>query len=228
MEKFLQRNYYQILDVDFRASKIQIKRAFEIAKETYGSDSLAAHSIMSPEKGRRFLSKIMEAYRILIDDDSRRLYDQYLVKTSQEFVGSSEVGLETASPNGQLLPDDTPPSKDPLPPFVRASQLSGTGAEKKTEGDDTLAKEGRYDGPELRRIREEKGIGIRTIAEKTKINITTLKFIEENNFKLLPAPFYVKNFLVQYCRCIELDPEKVTESYMKFYALYKEGKKLFK
>ncbi len=225
MEKILQQNYYQILDVDFKASKMEIKRAFELAKETYSPDSLATHSLVSPEKGRRVLSNIREAYRILIDDDSRRLYDQYLIKTSQEFLRDYDFGLETALPNNLLPPNSPLPAHNPLPLITRENPSSGSGSGRKTEEGAVPSGVVRYDGAELKRIREENGIELRTIAEKTKINITTLKFIEESNFKLLPAPFYVKNFLTQYCSCIGLDPKKVTESYMKLYTLHKEGKK---
>lgn len=219
MERLSTKNYYQTLEVDTKASKMEIEKAFELAKQTYSPDSLATHSLVSPAEGRRILSKIKEAYQVLIDDNSRRIYDQYLLKSSREFVKNQGVGREMAISANQ------PPPGNPLSSIIKRSTSSGSGSGKGTEQSDTSPGMVRYDGAELKRIREENGIELRTVAEKTKINITTLKFIEGNNFKLLPAPFYVKNFLVQYCKCIGLDHKKVTESYMKLYTLHKEGKK---
>jgi DnaJ-class molecular chaperone len=219
MESVSAKNYYQTLEVDPKASKMEIEKAFELAKKTYSPDSLATHSLMSPAEGMRILSKIKEAYQVLIDDDSRRIYDQYLLKSSREFVKSQGVGRQMAMPANQST------RGNPLSSIIKRTTSSGSGAGKGTEKVDTPPGMVRYDGAELKRIREENGIELRTVAEKTKINITTLKFIEENNFKLLPAPFYVKNFLIQYCKCIGLDHKKVTENYMKLYTLHKEGKK---
>ncbi len=225
MERLSQQSYYQTLEVDSKASKMEITKAFELAKQTYSPDSLATHSLVSLAETRRILSKIKEAYQVLIDDNSRRLYDQYLIKSSREFVKNQEVGLETTLPDNPSPPNSPLPPKNPLPSITKRHTSSGSGSGKGNEEGAVSPGMVRYNGAELKRIREEKGIELRTIAEKTKINITTLKFIEENNFKLLPAPFYFKNFLIQYCKCIGLDPKKVTESYMKLYSLYKEGKK---
>ncbi len=219
MERPSTKNYYQTLEVDPKASKIEIEKAFQLAKQTYSPHSLATHSLMSPAEGMRILSKIKEAYQVLIDDDSRRIYDQYLLKSSREFVKIQGVDREITMPVNQ-----SPPGNQ-LSSIIKISTSSGPGSGKGTEEGEVSSRMVRYDGAELKRIREENGIELRTVAEKTKINITTLKFIEGNNFKLLPAPFYVKNFLIQYCKCIGLDHKKVTEGYMKLYTLNREGKK---
>jgi flagellar biosynthesis protein FlhG len=74
--------------------------------------------------------------------------------------------------------------------------------------------DGVYDGPVLRRIRLSRGVELEDISVTTKINETYLRFIEENRYQDLPAPVYVRGFLREYSKCLHLDPNRVTQSYM--------------
>ena len=55
---------------------------------------------------------------------------------------------------------------------------------------------------------------LRTIAEETKIGVTMLHYIEEEQLERLPVPVYLKNFVSQYARCLGLQEKKVTRSFM--------------
>lgn len=202
MKKLSEQNYYQILEVDPKATRGEIIRAHQLAEDTYGSDSIATYSLMAPEDKRRILSKIREAYQILADEESRRLYDQYLIKSSQvsaEKVRSPQPVLSEVS--AKALPQDR---RGPgLPP---AAEESSPGAGS-----------GMYNGLALQKMREQKGLDLKKIAQITKINILYLKLLEEDNYALLPAPVYIKGFLVQYARCLGLPPERVRDEYMTLY-----------
>ncbi len=209
MKKLSEQNYYQILEVETKASRAEIIRAFELAEETYGTDSLATYSLMTPEERRKILSKIREAYQILVDDESRKLYDQYLIKTSQILPEK----LRPAQPPSPRISEPLPPLSKPLSPLAQAAgaQLGGVGIAPGVE-------EENYSGKALKALREQKGVDLKQIVQETKINITYLKLLEEDNYALLPAPVYIKGFLVQYARCLGLPPEKVRDGYMKLYA----------
>ena len=69
-------------------------------------------------------------------------------------------------------------------------------------------------GPELRRIREARGVSLRQIANVTKIGTRFLEYIEEDRIALLPAPVYVRGFLQEYARTIRVDPRRVVQAYM--------------
>ena len=64
-------------------------------------------------------------------------------------------------------------------------------------------------GEYLRNKREEKNISLDQVAQVTKINISYLQAIENDDFHMLPASTFVKGFLRHYAQCIGLDPEDV-------------------
>jgi cytoskeletal protein RodZ len=84
-------------------------------------------------------------------------------------------------------------------------------------------------GEYLKRQREEKGIELKFISQRTKININILKKIEENRLKELPNLTYVKSFVLQYAREINLDPnevQKVLQHTFDKYGFQDQGPKI--
>jgi len=69
-------------------------------------------------------------------------------------------------------------------------------------------------GEEIRRERELRGIGLREIADITKINIRFLEALEKNDFKHLPGGQFNKGFVRAYAKHVGLDPEKTVNSYL--------------
>lgn len=72
-------------------------------------------------------------------------------------------------------------------------------------------------GTALKKIREGKGISLQEIAEKTRINITYLNYIEEDNFKGLPAEVFLRGYLTQYAQIVRCDTDLVVSGYLKTY-----------
>jgi flagellar biosynthesis protein FlhG len=69
-------------------------------------------------------------------------------------------------------------------------------------------------GAELRRIREGHGVSLRHIASVTKIGMRYLEYLEEDRFELLPAPVYLRGFLQEYARLVNIDPRRAADAYM--------------
>ncbi|MEO1172337.1 MAG: helix-turn-helix domain-containing protein, partial [Myxococcota bacterium] len=78
-------------------------------------------------------------------------------------------------------------------------------------------------GDLLRRIRESAGATLAQVAEITKIGRGYLRAIEANDFDMLPAPVYVRGFVVEYARVLGLDSEQVVSSFMTLYERFREG-----
>lgn len=74
---------------------------------------------------------------------------------------------------------------------------------------------------ELKRKREEVGLSIQFIANKTRIDKKYLELMEQGNFSFLPE-LYVKSFIRAYASTIGIDPEETVKRYL----LAKEGKLL--
>lgn len=68
-------------------------------------------------------------------------------------------------------------------------------------------------GEKLKNRREELGKDLREISEKLKIKYDYLKAIEEGDIKRLPAEVYVRGYISDYAKYLELDPEKILSEY---------------
>ncbi|MBI4745102.1 MAG: helix-turn-helix domain-containing protein [Deltaproteobacteria bacterium] len=75
----------------------------------------------------------------------------------------------------------------------------------------------RYNGEELRRIRNSEGIELTAIAEITRISKRYLEYIEGDNYSYLPAIPYLKGYLGQYAICLKLDPDEVCICYLGYF-----------
>lgn len=92
-----------------------------------------------------------------------------------------------------------------------------TGAKRKNsrqppwEGPDS---EGISFGAWLRQQREVRQIGLREVAESSKISLRHLQAFEQDRFDLLPAPVFAKGFLRQYSEYVGLDADEVVNHYL--------------
>jgi flagellar biosynthesis protein FlhG len=184
------QTYYEVLEVSHTATPKEIQRAYEQAKETFDVDSLAVYSLFSEEEVKEIKEAIEEAYRILMDEELRRSYDQSHFQT----VGG--------------LPTEWPP------------EAHGISEEKKTSlsftGLSFNAEEEVFRGKALKQVREKMGVEPQTISQETKISMKTLEWIEEEAFEKLPPLVYLKGFLKSYAQSLGLDPQKVIEEYIRF------------
>lgn len=72
-------------------------------------------------------------------------------------------------------------------------------------------------GPELRQIREARGLTLEDVSNKTKISLSNLRFIEAANVNFLPASVYVKGFIRTYAKMLAIDTDKAVTDYMQFF-----------
>ncbi len=63
-------------------------------------------------------------------------------------------------------------------------------------------------GAYLKKTRELHGISIEELASSTKINISVLAALENDDFKKLPAPIFVKGFIKSYLKYLGVDPKE--------------------
>ncbi len=68
-------------------------------------------------------------------------------------------------------------------------------------------------GGDLRRTREARKLSLADIAERTKINQSLLRAIEQNRFDLVPGGLFTRGYLRAYAREVQLDPEEIVERY---------------
>ena len=69
--------------------------------------------------------------------------------------------------------------------------------------------------PDLKTLREERGVTIEDIFLKTRISASILNAIENGEFHLLPAPVYAKNFIQNYANVLGVDSEIILAHYQR-------------
>jgi flagellar biosynthesis protein FlhG len=77
-----------------------------------------------------------------------------------------------------------------------------------------------FTGELLRTVRESQGVDVRAISQRTKIGAAYLRALEDEDFGRLPAPVYVRGFLVELAKFLSLDPEQVARTYVRRYGRY--------
>lgn len=77
-------SYYDTLGVDKKASQQDIKRAYKKLAFKYHPDRNPEHK----EEATKVFAKILEAYTVLNDQESRRKYDMFGCKDSASGIGN--------------------------------------------------------------------------------------------------------------------------------------------
>ncbi len=70
-------------------------------------------------------------------------------------------------------------------------------------------------GSWLRQQREVRQIGLREVAESSKISLRYLQAFEQDHFEILPAAVFAKGFLRQYSAYVGLDADEVINHYLR-------------
>jgi hypothetical protein len=199
MKHYAELNYYNLLDVPTTANKVRIQRAYEIAKKTFGEESIATYSLFDAALRKQIMERVEEAFAVLSDEERRYQYD---LKLGLKVAPVETPGVVSRSPSARQVLDTTPPHENTLP-----------------QGQDV-------GGDFLKQLRERQGIPLQEVAAKTRINITYLQFIEQDHFKGLPAEVYLRGYLVQYAEILGLDPDQVADRYLSLYHNWKKTTKL--
>ena len=72
-------------------------------------------------------------------------------------------------------------------------------------------------GGRLRRLREERGISLRNIADTTKISILTLEALERNDITRMPGGIFSRAVVRAYAQQVGADPETTVQEFMSLF-----------
>jgi curved DNA-binding protein CbpA len=189
MKPLREQNYYEIFEIPPEATKKQIEQAYELAKKTYGDNSLASYSLFDSDERKELIRRIHLAYETLSDEERRKKYDM-------EVMGRSVPGPMIRTNPEPMEKHSTAAAAVTIDPKV-----------EKYEPIDVAT----LTGEQLRKIRERRGIPLQEIASKTRINITYFEFLERNQYRSLPPSVYLRSYISQYASVLGLDPKAVSE-----------------
>lgn len=225
-------NYYEILEVERDAPQNEIHQAYQRAKATYSTDNPALYSMFSKEEARELSRMIEEAYSVLGNHTARKSYDDSLTQMPAARPAQNVAPVQTYStpqtttvhtPSADLNAGDSigdsyivrkreaPTSS--LPPGTARTALSTYKIDESLEASFRDAED--WDGKLIAKVRNYKGVGIEQVSEATRISKTYLNALEANDYKKLPAPVFVRGFVVQVARILGLNENKVASSYIK-------------
>ncbi|MEJ5377594.1 MAG: helix-turn-helix domain-containing protein [bacterium] len=204
-------NPYEVLDVDPRATVAEIKRAFQIALKTYGPGHMATAGLFTEEQREEILSKVHEAYNVLMDPERRGHWDEILRQKGL-------YPLEAEQQHGVSAPDVAVP----IPPKPKGLEAQSQEDPKVRQEREQRVREllaeaqhkGEWTGALLRQVREVRSMTLDEIAQKTKIGRGHLRSIEEDSYEFLPPDVYVKGFITQIAKVLGLDPGVVAPRIM--------------
>ena len=69
-------------------------------------------------------------------------------------------------------------------------------------------------GGRMRRLREERGVTLRQIADRTKLSVSALEALERNDISRLPGGIFSRGFVRSYAIEIGLDPEQTVKDFI--------------
>jgi cytoskeletal protein RodZ len=70
--------------------------------------------------------------------------------------------------------------------------------------------------PELKKMREARGLSLKAIFETTRVGLVSLTAVENGDFNLLPPPVYARNFIRKYARAVGIDEKPILDRYEKY------------
>jgi curved DNA-binding protein CbpA len=207
MKSFDGLNYYEILQIPLGASYIEIKRAYRDALSIYEEDSLATYFLFSNDERDNILKIIEDAFLTLIDENKRAAYDRMLVDSGQ--VDESIIKKDQKK-SLSFFPTHNFTNEQNLAERVRKKSEE---KEIKKLSNEILSKE-LVSGSDLKKLRKAVGLELFEIDAITKISVTVLRSIEENQIENLPADIYLKNFLRSYAEILQIDSKSVVKGYL--------------
>ena len=193
MKRFLEQNFYDLLEISPSATPEEILRAYERARALYGAGSLAAYTLLSPEEGAALARRIEEAGDVLTDPEARAGYDARLP--------AEEVRPARPSPE--------PPPQPPLP--AAAPSVSSASIQNPFVPPEGAAWTGEF----LRLAREALGLTVAQMAERTKVSRVHIECVEADRFEQLPVTVYLRGIVMCIARELRLDGQRVARSYLE-------------
>lgn len=206
-------NYYEILEVDPKASNQDIYQAYARIKKTYSLRNPDIFKSFTFDELQELLVVVEEAFATIGNKDTRDIYDQQFVKIfpnfqmeKMDFV-SSEEEVEDTTP--------APVSPDLIPLGFAKTSMSTYKVDDTLES--LIAHQEFFDGAFIGKIRRYKNVNLEELSKLTCISMKYLYALEDNNYNALPAAVFTRGYVNQYCKILNLDPNRVIPSFMKLF-----------
>jgi len=208
MRKFEELNHYEIFEIPINASAFEIRQAYKEALSIYGDDSPIPYSFFTEEETKEILDRVEEAFSTLIDQEKRELYNKMLVR-------EKKIDPSSLTKKREKVPTPLFSSKTPGGAVIATTIKKRIKDKDLKKTKEAILSKDMISGDDLKQLRQTVGIKIEDLFEVTRITVSILEAIENNNFGTLPSTVYLKNFLKAYAKLFEVDPKKIIDGYLK-------------
>ncbi len=208
MRRFEKLNYYEIFEIPINASSFEIRQAYRNALSIYGNDSTISYAFFTEKEREKILVKVEEAFSTLISDQKRKQYDKTL-------VDKKIIDPDILKKKRHTTPTPLFSSRSPGGETVSKKIKEGIKEKDLKKTVDEILSVDIISGNDLKRLRITVGVTIEDLFEVTRISVTTLKAIEDDDIEALPSTVYLKNFLKAYAELFEANPQRVIDGYIK-------------
>ncbi len=208
MKKLQDQHFYELLNINFNASPLDISRAYKEVLELYQEDSLASYSFFSKQEREELLAKLQEAYSTLMEEEKRYRYDRLLIERG---ILAEEMQFQAEHRAHRRISSSHHFIRNPLLKMTDELRtlISSHPVVQEILSKDVLS------GEDLKRIRKALGISLEVIGEITKIRPIFLRAIENDAFDIAPSRMFLKSYLKAYAQCMGLDANIVASRYLK-------------
>ena len=212
MKRNQKQTHYDLLSVPTDASPLEIRHAYRDVLEVYQDQSMAANAFFSESERKAILSRLEEAYLVLINPESRSVYDHSLIKT-----GIMKEGKQYQDKSRQAISLYHVRKKRNLSQWLPKQPEVDKSVVSENALIQDILKQDLLTGQDLKKIRMTLGIPLERIVLQTRIATGTLEAIEEDQFNRLPPAVYLKSFLKLYAQCLQIDTNIIVTGYMNHF-----------
>ncbi|MFN3197863.1 MAG: helix-turn-helix domain-containing protein [Bradymonadia bacterium] len=181
---------YALLEIDPGATDDEIRRAYKRLTSLFDANGPVVYGLFNSQELKALHTDLTEAYQILVDPQKRRAYDLKRFPEGHPSLRRADQRVAPPAPSPRMPPPSDPLAAAGLPPDTPIT------------------------GAVIRLIREACEMTLHDISERTKISTFNLRCIEDEIFDDLPATVYVRGFLKQVARALNLDADQVLHDYL--------------
>jgi hypothetical protein len=227
-------NHYSVLDIRPGATHNEILHAYNRAKNTYSSGSLASYSLLEDDTNSSILQEIEEAWSILGNPARRREYDlaMGLATWVEESVPASRIEGVAAAPNvtpfamPKPVLSSAPKSSDAAPvvtPRATAVEARATSFEPNPDFEARIKSCDSVDGAFLKAVRIYRRFTVDSLAQRCKLSSTHIVSVEEEDASRFHQAVYLRGHVYLICQALDLpNPDRLAKGFVD--KLNSEGK----
>jgi hypothetical protein len=208
-KRFSELNYYDMLDIKPDAAFFEIRHAYNVALQIYKPGALASYSFFTEEERHEILTLIEKAYTTLINENTRKEYDNELLRRGE--IQAWERAKQNEKKPVNIFDINRAPA-------VKTAVVRNEGVQNKVQQSPeiiSILNQNEICGSDLKKIRMELNVLVEQISQETRVRLDHLRSLEEDNIVHLPAPVFLKGFVKSYLRCLGVESaDEISSRYM--------------